>query len=74
VIDVLRFSVDDIVAIAGAENLSLDWDADDEEPEEPAEPRPASSLYASSSDEGRKPEDDDDDNPLAAALRKAGLR
>jgi hypothetical protein len=71
-IDVLRFSVDDIVAIAGAENLHLDWSADDEEPEEPPEPRPASSLYASSGDEGAR--DDDDDNPLAAALRKAGLR
>ncbi|MEI7768566.1 MAG: hypothetical protein WCI67_01280 [Chloroflexales bacterium] len=65
-IDVLRFAVDDIVALAGAENLHLDWAADDEEPEEDPEPRPASSLYASSSD-------DDDDNPLAAAIRKAGL-
>jgi hypothetical protein len=72
-IDVLRFGVDDIVAIAGAENLHLDWEADDEEPEEPAEPRPTSSLYASSGDDEAKG-DDDDDNPLAAALRKAGLR
>lgn len=71
-IDVLRFSVEDIIAIAGAENLSLDWEADDEEPEEPDEPRPASSLYATS-DEGEE-DQDDDDNPLAAALRKAGLR
>jgi len=73
VIDVLRFSVDDIIAIAGAENLSLDWAADDEVPDEPAEPRPASSLYASSGGDEPQP-DDDDDNPLAAALRKAGLR
>jgi hypothetical protein len=72
-IDVLRFGVDAIIAIAGAENLSLDWDADDEEPEEPAEPRPASTLYASSGDD-EAPSDDDDDNPLAAALRKAGLK
>ncbi|NNJ12455.1 hypothetical protein EKD04_019195 [Chloroflexales bacterium ZM16-3] len=71
-IDVVRFSVDDIIALAGAENLHLDWAADDEEPEEPPEPRPASSLYASSSDE--ESSDDDDDNPLAAALRKAGLK
>lgn len=70
-IDVLRFSVDDIVALAGVENLSLDWDADDEEPEEPAEPAQRSSLYASSG--GDEP-DDDDDNPLAAALKKAGLK
>jgi len=71
-IDVLRFSVDDIIALAGAENLHLDWDADDEEPEEAAAPRPASSLYASSSDEESSP--DDDDNPLAAAMRRAGLK
>ncbi len=69
-IDVLRFGVEDIIAIAGAENLSLDWEADDEEPEEAEEARPTSSLYATS-DEG---DQDDDDNPLAAALRKAGLR
>ncbi|NTV61939.1 MAG: hypothetical protein HGA65_00165 [Oscillochloris sp.] len=69
-IDVLRFSVDDIIALAGAENLHLDWADDDEEPEEEAAPRPASSLYASSG--GDEPSDDDD-NPLAAALRKAGL-
>lgn len=71
-IDVLRFGVEDIIAIAGAENLSLDWEADDEEPEEPAEARPASSLYATSAEEAT--DQDDDDNPLAAALRKAGLR
>jgi hypothetical protein len=70
-IDVLRFSVDDIIALAGAENLHLDWAADDEEPEEEPEPRPAASLYASS---GGDEADDDDDNPLAAALRKAGLK
>lgn len=73
VIDVLRFSVDDIIAIAGRENLSLDWEADDEEPEGPPEPRPAASLYASSDDEASA-DQDDDDNPMAAALRKAGLK
>lgn len=75
-IAVLRFGVDAIVAIAGAESLSLDWDADDEEPAEPPEPRPAASLYATSDPEpdGQGDGDDDDDNPLAAALRKAGLR
>ncbi len=74
-IGVLRFGVAEIIAIAGAENLSLDWEADDEEPEEPLEPRPASSLYTSSEpEEGAKADDDDDDNPLAAALRKAGLK
>ncbi|MGQ9928108.1 MAG: hypothetical protein ACUVS4_14700 [Chloroflexaceae bacterium] len=71
-IDVLRFGVEDIIAIAGVENLSLDWEADDEEHEEPAEPQPASSLYATSAEDAD--DQDDDDNPLAAALRKAGLR
>jgi hypothetical protein len=65
-IDVLRFNIDDIIAIAGAENLSLDWDADDEPLDE--EPPPPSSLYASS-----EADDDDDDNPFAAAFKKAGL-
>lgn len=75
-IAVMRFAVADIIAIAGAEHLSLDWDADDEEPEEPPEPRPASSLYASSAPAEAPADDDagDDDNPLAAALRKAGLK
>ncbi|NWF81059.1 MAG: hypothetical protein HXY37_13610 [Chloroflexi bacterium] len=73
-IDVLRLSVDDVIAIAGAEQLSLAWEADDEEPEEPAGPRTGSSLYASSGDDEPAPGDDDDDTPLAAALRKAGLR
>ena len=70
-IDVLRFSVDDIIALVGVENLHLDWVADEEEPEEDAEPRPTSSLYASSSDDESP---DDDDNPLAAAMRKAGIK
>jgi len=73
-IDVLRFSVEEIIAIAGVENLSLAWDADDEEPDEPDEPRPTSSLYASSGGEDEAKPDDDDDTPLAAALRKAGLK
>lgn len=73
-IGVLRFGVADIIAIAGAENLSLDWDADDEEPEEPPEPRPASSLYAASEPEQAAGDDEgDDDSPLAAAMRRAGL-
>ncbi|NTU85599.1 MAG: hypothetical protein HGA45_40735 [Chloroflexales bacterium] len=73
-IAVLRFGVSEIIAIAGAENLSLDWEADDEEPEEAPEPRPAASLYATSGGDAAQPADDDDDNPLAAALRKAGLK
>lgn len=71
-IGVLRFSVDDIIAIAGAENLHLDWEQDDEEPEPDVEPKAASSLYTSSDADASS--DDDDDNPLAAALRKAGLK
>lgn len=69
-IGVLRFGVESIIAIAGAENLHLDWEDDDEEPEEPAEARPAASLYASSAADEPP---DADDNPLAAALRRAGL-
>jgi hypothetical protein len=66
----MRFSVDDIIALVGAENLALDWEADELEPEEEPEARPTSSLFSSSSDE----DEDDNDNPFAAALRKAGIR
>lgn len=63
----IRFSVDDIIALAGAEHLHLDWDEDDEEEEEanagPGEPE----RYVYSSEA----ETDEEDNPLAAALRKA---
>jgi hypothetical protein len=74
IVNLLRFSVEDIVALAGAENLHLNWDEEDEadlevvdEPEEPAKPAFAYTTDAPPVDE----EQDDDDNPLAAALRKA---
>lgn len=72
IVNLLRFGVDDIIALAGAENLHLNWDEEDEEdqeaieePEEPAKP-----AYAYTTDEPDA-EDANDDNPLAAALRKA---
>lgn len=67
VVSLIRFRVEDIVALAGAENLHLDWDAPEPEdgPEEPAEPP----SYAYSTEQPAA--DDDDDNPMAAALRKA---
>jgi hypothetical protein len=68
-IDLLRFSVDDIIALAGAENLALDWEADDAI-EEPAPPPSDEPLY-STTDEA---DESDDDNPLAAAFKKAGLK
>jgi hypothetical protein len=63
--DLLRFSVEDIIALAGAENLSLEWDADDEPPDEDAPPPPAAATFYSSPDD-----DSDDDNPFAALRRK----
>jgi hypothetical protein len=70
IVSLLRFGVEDIVALAGAENLHLDWDAEDEgeaeaEPEEPAD-KPAYTT-----DEPGADESEDDDNPLAAALKRA---
>jgi hypothetical protein len=67
VVNLLRFSVDDIVALAGAENLHLNWDEAELEEgmDEADEPAPPSFAYTT--DESA----DDDDNPLAAALRKA---
>lgn len=70
-IGLLRFSVEDIVQLAGAENLALDWSEDEDEFE--AAEKPASSQVYSSSDEQSGDDDDDDDNPMAAALRRAGL-
>ncbi|HJZ45973.1 MAG TPA: hypothetical protein VKE41_02365 [Roseiflexaceae bacterium] len=71
IVNLIRFSVEDIIALAGAENLHLNWDEEDEadpeaveQPEEPAVP-----SYAYTTDEPAA--GDDDDNPLAAALRKA---
>jgi hypothetical protein len=72
VVNLLRFSVEDIVALAGAEHLHLDWDEEDEEDEatnaiEPAEkPR-----YAYTTEEVAADDDQDEDNPLAAALKRA---
>ncbi len=66
-VNLILFSVDDIIALAGAEHLALNWEEDDLFDEADSEPAPETSLFASSGD------DDDDDNPLAAALRKAGL-
>jgi hypothetical protein len=69
-IGLLRFSVDDIIALAGAENLHLDWEEDEEEIVEEAEPAEEKPRYVYTTDEPA-PEEEDDDNPLAAALRKA---
>jgi hypothetical protein len=70
--DLLRFSVDDIIALAGRENLSLDWEADDLADDEEAAPAPAAAAFYTSPDDA----DDGggDDNPFAAALRRAGLK
>lgn len=70
-VNLIRFGVDDIVALAGAENLHLNWDEEEEdtaEDEPPADEPPAGPSYAYTTDEAP---DDDDDNPLAAALRRA---
>jgi hypothetical protein len=68
----LRFGVEDIIGLAGAENLHLDWDEDEEEleaVEEAQAQEEEKSRYAYTTDEPAS--DEEDDNPLAAALRKA---
>ncbi|MCG8353311.1 MAG: hypothetical protein MI924_36565 [Chloroflexales bacterium] len=70
-IDLLRFSVDNIIALVGAENLALDWEADDEAEESPQPAAERGPLYSTSDDAS---DNDDGDNPLAAALRRAGLK
>jgi hypothetical protein len=71
-VSLLRFSVADIIALAGAENLHLDWDEDDEALDEAVEEleEPAKPSYAYTTEE-LTPAADDEDSPLAAALRKA---
>jgi hypothetical protein len=70
IIGLLRFSVEDIIALAGAENLHLDWDEDEDEPEVGEETQaPEEPRYAYSTEEPAA--DEEEDNPLAAALRKA---
>lgn len=75
-ISLLRFGVEQIIALVGAENLALAWEQDELEPEDDPAPRPVSSLYTSSASADKEDSggDDDDDNPMAAALRKAGLK
>jgi hypothetical protein len=69
-LDVLLFSVDDIIALAGEENLALDWSDEQEEIDEQA-PRPVTTtVYSSEEEEGEPTEEE---GSLAEALRRAGL-
>jgi hypothetical protein len=73
VVSLLRFGVEDIVALAGAENLHLDWDEHEQEMAEDADPAEAPEeqpRYAYTTDEADA-DAEDDDNPLAAALKRA---
>ncbi len=75
-VDLLYFSVDDIIALAGADNLALDWDADEASDEEPfVAPQPSLAYTTDAADPGADAQPTDtDDSPLAAALRRAGLQ
>lgn len=65
-IGLIRFDVESIVAMVGAENLHLDWDTEEDNTEvEPETASEATQPRYSTAD------DDDDDNPMAAALRNA---
>ncbi len=70
VVNLLRFGVEDIVVLAGAENLHLNWDEEDEEAPEAAEEGADKPSYAYTTDEPA-PDEDDAGGALAAALRKA---
>lgn len=63
-LNLLLRSVDDIIALVGADALHLDWDAEEEPAEEPEqdpeEPEPQQAEA-----------EEEDESPLAAALRKA---
>lgn len=68
IVSLLRFGVDDIIALAGAENLHLDWDEEEELAEEGDEGEAEAESYAYSTGGD---EEDDEDNPFAAALKRA---
>ena len=67
VVNLLRFSVEDIVALAGAENLHLDWDEDDAE----AAAEEASKPDFAYTTEQPAAEDENEGGALAAALKRA---
>ncbi|GAB4109632.1 MAG: hypothetical protein Fur005_11490 [Roseiflexaceae bacterium] len=69
-IGILCFNVEQIIELAGAENLHLDWDTEEEE-EEAIEPELERYSFSSTGEPTDDQRDDDDDNPMAAALRKA---
>jgi hypothetical protein len=72
VIGLLRFSVDDVVALAGAENLHLNWDEEEEEGDEPEEAEAEKPGYAYTTDEPAPAADEDSEGgALAEALRRA---
>jgi hypothetical protein len=62
-VSVIRFSLEQIVALAGDQPLHLDWEADDDDTPPPPKP-PA--IHTIGDDTP-----DDDDNPFAAAMRRA---
>jgi len=68
-IDLVCFNAEDIIALVGAENLALDWEADDELDEESSPAPDNSPAYSTAPDETDPP----DENPFAIALRRAGL-
>lgn len=67
-ISLLRFSVEDIIAITGAENLHLDWD-EEEEPEEDEETAEEESPYAYSTQ--NQTSEEEEEGSLGAALKQA---
>lgn len=71
-LDLLCFTVDDIIALAGAENLALDW-AQDDDIDEVASPSSSNQPVYSTDSNSNEQDSDDSNNALAAALRRAGL-
>jgi hypothetical protein len=78
VVSLLRFGVDDIVALAGAENLHLNWDEEDESADaeldegEPGDAEPAKPAYAYTTEQPAADADEEGEGgALAAALRRA---
>lgn len=70
IVNLLRFSVEDIIAMVGAENLHLDWEEPEEElPQEPVEESTA--PYATYTSDQAGSDQDEEEGSLGAALRQA---
>jgi hypothetical protein len=76
VVNLLRFSVEDIIAMVGEENLHLDWDEEEVEDVEEVEPaeEPPAPRFAYSTEQADASQDDDDEGGAFGDAWKQALK